>query len=119
MAKKADRKGATKTALKMPLMALSEVEERELLLDSTTLERLEAFLSKNGGTKSGLSLSDAVAHLLLGKGLNGFRFTPERIEKKSRKLKLPKAAWNIAEKSAEKSGCGDLSEVVRELASKL
>lgn len=119
MVTKSTRKGASKSAPKMPLLALSQIEEKELIIDADTFQKLEKYLAKNGGEKAGLSLSDVVAHLLLEKGPNGFKFSAEKKEPKSVSLKLPKAAWDIAEKSAKKSGVSDLSEVVKELTTKL
>ncbi|MFW7382340.1 MAG: hypothetical protein ACOH5I_26320 [Oligoflexus sp.] len=116
--KKRGRKGATKDAGKMPLMALTTVEEKELVLDAETVEKLEKYLARNGGEKAGLSLSDAVAHLLLDKGPNGFKFSVQKSEPKKISLKLPKAAWDIAEKSAQKSGA-ELSDVLKELTTKI
>lgn len=119
MVTKRTRKGATKAAPKMPLMSLTQVEEKELVLDTKTVEKLEEYLEKNGGAKSGLTISDLVTHLILDKGPNGFKFAVEQNEEVTRSITMPKAAWDIAEKSAQKSGNVDLSDVVKELASKL
>lgn len=115
---KTTRKGASKETGKSPLMALSTIEEKELVLDAETVEKLEKYLARNGGEKAGLSLSDAVAHLLLDKGPNGFKFSVQKTEPKTISLKLPKAAWDIAQKSAQKSGA-ELSDVLKEIASKI
>jgi hypothetical protein len=113
------QKKAARKAAKAPILPLSQTEEKELIIDSETFEKLERFLAKSGGEKAGLSLSDVVAHLLLEKGPNGFKFSAEKKEPKSVNLKLPKAAWDIAEKSAKKSGAPGISEVVKELTTKL
>lgn len=111
---------AKKTSTRAPVLALSQVEEKELVLDTHTLEKLESYLEANGGSDSGLSISDIVTHLLLSKGQKGFKFQFSRNESKTIKLTLPKSAWNIAEVSAKSSGIeGDLSEVVKKLAAEL
>lgn len=117
--KKVSRKGASsKSAPKKPIMALSQVEEKELILDTKTVEKLDEILANNGGSDSGLARSDIVAHLLFEKGLNGFEFSPSKNEDIKEKISLPKSAWSIAEKSAERSGNIELSEVVKELVSR-
>ena len=103
---------------KMPIMALSKIEEKEITLDSDTLTKLQNILTKSGGRSSGLTISDVITHLLLEKGSNGFKFEPKENIPQRVKLSLPAAAWRVAEKSAKKSGDADLSEVVKVLVSK-
>lgn len=118
MKKKTTRKTASKVSTKTPILALSETDEKELTIDPKTYEKLEKLLAKNGGKKAGLTLSDIVAHMFLEKGPNGFKFSILNKEPRTVRLKLPKAAWDIAEKTAKKSGVTDLSEVLKELVSR-
>lgn len=111
-------KKSKKTA-KAKILPLSKTAERTIELDAITHQKLEDFLLKNGGASSDLSLSDVVAHLLIEKGPKGFKFQPVKMSPKKLTLSLPVAAWDIAEKSAKKSGVSDLSEVIKELADRL
>lgn len=117
MVSKAKKKSGSR-GTKKTLLAITSIEEREVTLDSKTLESLESFIEKNGGKNSGLTLSDAVAHLLLEKSPSGFKFKAEKIEHKTVTLKLPAAAWSIAEKSAKKSS-SDMQGVIKKLAESL
>ena len=113
--KPSNRKAKTKkTAPRIPVLALSVLEEKELTISTETLEAMTQILEKEGGKESGLTLSDVVTSRLLAKGKNGFKFQSKKSEPKKLKLNLPRAAWSIAESSAEKSET-DLAEVVEEL----
>lgn len=111
MKKKVVQKGASKK----PILALSQLEEKELILDTKTIKKLDEIVAKNGGSKSGLNRSDIVAHLLIEKGRNGFKFSQDDNEAIKEKFTLPKSAWDIAKKSSDKSGNVELSEVIKEL----
>ena len=115
MEKRTTKKGASRSQNKAPILALSAIEEKEIDIDAETYAKLEKFLSKSGASKSGLSISDVVAHLLIDKGPNGFKFSSQKNEPVKVKLSLPKAAWDIADKSAQKSGVSDLGKVVSQL----
>ena len=113
--KKTTRKGASRKAPRSPILALTQIEEKELILDTETLRKLDEIITRNGGDNGTLTRSDVVASLLIDKGQNGVKFEVTKNEPKNEKISLPKSAWFIAEKSAKKSGNIDLSEVVKEL----
>ena len=119
MAKKIAKKRATKNRKKREIFSLSSVEERELKIDFETIEKLKKYLASNGRFGSELTISDLVTQLLLEKGQDGFKFDRRESLVVEQKLVMPKAAWEIAEKSAERSNAENLSEVFDELVKEL
>ncbi len=113
---KPTRSGATKAA--KPIKALAQFQEVELVLDSQTLDKIDSILAKSGGKKSGLTQADVIAHLLLEKNPNGFKFEVKKNLSRTIKVSLPMEAVGIAEKSAKKSGQVEISEVVKEVVAR-
>jgi hypothetical protein len=112
------RKKTAKVNKKEQILNLTKLEKRQLILDEKTVAKLEAFLLRSGGSKSELTISDALTHLLLEKGPNGIKFKPEETKEIQVDISLPSAAWNIADKSAEKSAT-DLKNVIEKLTENL